>query len=73
MTIPVFDYAGMTQAERSSIERTFAPLTMLTEVLDWGRSQHPPVAVSEIITQDEYTHDVLVPFANSRYLNFDTT
>ena len=32
----------------------------------------PRVAVAEIVTQDEYTHDVVPPFAEY-YLSFDTT
>jgi hypothetical protein len=29
--------------------------------------------VDEIVTMDEYTHDVLVPVPGRRYLAFDTT
>lgn len=35
--------------------------------------QRPPLAIQEIITQDEYTHDVLVPFLEGRYLVYDIT
>jgi hypothetical protein len=33
----------------------------------------PPLTVSEIVTQDEYTHDVVMPFGPAHYLSFDTT
>jgi len=46
--------------------------TSLEKALNWGRTQSPPVAVEAILTQDEYTHDVLIPFEN-RYLVYDTT
>lgn len=45
----------------------------LAEVLTWSRAQRPPHAVTEIVTQDEYTHDVIVPLDERHYLAFDTT
>ena len=45
----------------------------LERVLEWGRAQTPPRRVEEIITQDEFTHDVLVPVDNSQYLAYDVT
>lgn len=38
-----------------------------------GRTHVPPLRVEEIITQDEFTHDVLVPLDNSQYLAYDVT
>jgi hypothetical protein len=45
----------------------------LGDVLSWGRAQAPPRSVTEIITQDEYTHDVIVALEAPYYLVFDTT
>ena len=45
----------------------------LGDVLSWGRAQRPPRSVAEIITQDEYTHDVLIELDAPHYLVFDTT
>jgi hypothetical protein len=45
----------------------------LADVLRWGREQSPPRVVVEIITQDEYTHDVVVPFEGDHFLAFDAT
>jgi hypothetical protein len=45
----------------------------LAEVLAWAREQSPPREVVEIVTQDEYTHDVVVPFEGDCFLVFDTT
>jgi len=45
----------------------------LGDVLSWGRVQSPPRSVTEIITQDEYTHDVVVELEAPYYLVFDTT
>ena len=45
----------------------------LGDVLNWARRQSPPRSVAEIITQDEYTHDVVVALDSPYYLVFDTT
>ena len=45
----------------------------LADVLAWARHQTPPRTVTEIITQDEYTHDVVIGFGERCYLVFDTT
>ena len=54
------------------VERTFAEYSTLADLLGWAGRQVPRVAVAEIVTQDEYTHDVVLPFAE-HYLSFDTT
>jgi hypothetical protein len=45
----------------------------LGQLLERGRTLDPPLAVDGIVTQDEYTHDVLVPLPGGRWLVFDTT
>ena len=55
-----------------TVEQTFAHCHTLADVLAWGARQVPRVNVAEIVTQDEYTHDVVLPFAEL-YLSFDTT
>lgn len=71
--LTLFDYAGLGDAARSAIERTFGGFTMLHHMLDWGRDSEPRIDVDEIITMDEYTHDVLVRLPDQQYLAFDTT
>lgn len=48
----------------------------LGDVLTWAAGKpkdevHPQI-VAEVITQDEYTHDVIVPYKNV-FLVYDTT
>jgi hypothetical protein len=56
----------------AEIEGTFRDCYTLADLLAWAGRQSPRVRVAEIVTQDEYTHDVVLPFASS-YLSFDTT
>ena len=53
--------------------RALRACTTLAAVLAWGRTRTPPRAPSEIVTQDEYTHDVVLPLDAQRWLVFDTT
>ena len=58
------------------VARAEAALThhvTLADVLRWAREQVPPRAVAEIVTQDEYTHDVVLPFDGEYFLAFDAT
>jgi hypothetical protein len=48
-------------------------LRTLGDVLSWGRRQQPKREVAEIVTQDEYTHDVIVGWDANVWLVFDTT
>ena len=48
-------------------------LFTLADVFAWARQASPPRQVEEIITQDEYTHDVLLPLTGSHFLAFDVT
>ena len=70
--IPLIDYANLDEGTRTRLAATVAVQTSLERVLNWGREQHPPIDVESILTQDEYTHDVLIPF-EGRYLVYDTT
>ena len=62
---------SVTELEKISV--AVAPLHTLGDLLDWARHLSPPVADPVIVTQDEYTHDVLIPYGAGRWLDFDTT
>lgn len=48
-------------------------LRTLSGVLEWLRVQEPPPLLQVIVTQDEYTHDVIVPWSERLVLVFDAT
>ncbi len=70
--VPLIDYAGLDPAERTALEEAIAEQTTLERALDWARTLSPPQSVASVLTQDEYTHDVLLPYGN-RYLAYDTS
>jgi hypothetical protein len=72
-TIPV---TGAGHAAPDVVARAGAAVAhraTLADVLAWGRAQSPPAAVLEVVTQDEYTHDVVMPFGGEHFLAFDAT
>jgi hypothetical protein len=48
-------------------------LRTLEEVIRWAAAQAPPKQITDVVTQDEYTHDVVVAWDESVHLVFDTT
>lgn len=70
--IPLVDHAELQPTERESLGRAVAAHTTLERVLDWARAHTPPLVVESVLTQDEYTHDVLIPYGR-RYLVYDTS
>lgn len=47
-------------------------LATLADVVRWGLAQAPPEMIADVIVQDEYSHDIVLPW-RGRYLVFDTT
>ena len=70
--IPLVDYARLDEGTRTRLAAIVADQTSLERVLNWGKDQCPPIDIESILTQDEYTHDVLIPF-EGRYLVYNTT
>ena len=72
-SIPVYDRAALPPDELRALEAAVQSLVTLADVLAWARGQMPPRTVAEIVTQDEYTHDVVLEATGLPYLVFDTT
>lgn len=45
----------------------------LDQVVRWGLAATPERMVRDVVIQDEFTHDVVVPWSEERYLVYDTT
>lgn len=69
MPTPLIDYADLPPARRAALEGVVRDQTLLAHVVAWAG----PAAIEEIVTQDEYTHDVLIPFERDLYLVYDST
>ena len=60
----------------AAIENELANHKTLGQVLTWAgakpKADFLPQIVAEVITQDEFTHDVIIPYKNL-FLVYDTT
>jgi hypothetical protein len=71
-TVPVRGAERVDERVLADVQRVFATCVTLADVLRWAGQQIPRAHVAEIVTQDEYTHDVVLPFGPA-FLSFDTT
>jgi hypothetical protein len=73
----VVNHANLSVEEIAQIERELSGQQNLNDVMKWALS-HPkdlfiPSVVANVIVQDEFTHDVIVPYRNGLVLVYDTT
>ena len=73
MPIPLIDRAQLEPTEREQLAAEIADQTTLGDVLEWGFAQKPVRQPEEIVTQDEYTHDVVIPIRPPLYLAYDVS
>ena len=71
--IPLHDYAALMPARANALRDAVQPLRTLGDVLAWSRTGTRSRQPTEIVTQDEYTHDVVFDLDGELYLAFDTT
>ena len=69
--------ANLSPTQVAAIESELAGLENLNDVMRWGLADKSGAIISgvvaEVITQDEYTHDVVVPWRDHLVLVFDAT
>jgi hypothetical protein len=68
--------SSLSDTEFEALEAEIGAHTGLNQVLAWAATKpkdsvHPQY-VAEVITEDEFTHDVIVPYRNL-FLVYDTT
>ena len=71
--VPFRDYAGLGAEEHARLARVVAGHQDLLDVFAWGRVQSPPAHPADLVKQDEFTHDVLMPYTEGRWLVYGTT
>jgi hypothetical protein len=70
--IALTDRSGLGTELLAALKTELAPLTILQDVIRWGYAQTPPRDVSDVVIQDEFTHDVVLSWRHV-FLVFDTT
>ncbi len=68
----LIDRAGLGSEQLAALKLELKGLTILQDVIRWGFAQTPPSDVADVVIQDEFTHDVVLPWREV-FLVFDTT
>lgn len=72
-SMQIVDRVGLSAGERRQIAALVTAHTSLDRVIAWALGCTPPRLVADVVIQDEYTHDVVVPYEGGRYLVYDST
>ena len=48
-------------------------LGSLEQAMNWAFARKPAAKLVEVVTQDEFTHDIVIRVDDDLFLNFDTT
>jgi hypothetical protein len=48
-------------------------LGSLEQAMKWAFARTPPARLVDVVTQDEFTHDIVIRLEDDLFLNFDTT
>jgi hypothetical protein len=67
----VEDRVGLPPEELAALEGELAAVATLHELILWGLRRD--LIVSDVVVQDEYTHDVVLPYRGDLHLVFDST
>ena len=73
----VVNHADVPPEELARLAGELSGLHSLNDVMRWARSHPPgvfiPSVVADVVVQDEFTHDLVVPYRDGLVLVFDTT
>lgn len=72
-TMDIDDRVGLDPLTLATLQREVGRQRTLDEVVRWALADTPPRLVADVVVQDEYTHDVVVPYRTGVYLVYDTT
>jgi hypothetical protein len=72
MGLPISARAALSDEQLAALAREIEPLASLADVIRWGLARRPEAIIAAVVIQDEYSHDVVIPWEGT-YLVFDTT
>jgi hypothetical protein len=75
--LTVINLASLPSDQFTQLERELGGHRSLSDILSWSQRQQPgtlaPQIITDVVVQDEFTHDVIVPWGESLVLVYDTT
>ena len=71
--IPIENRAGLEADRFSHIAGTLSGQGSIKHAVDWLAAHDPPITPAGMVTQDEFSHDILVAYPGELWLVYDTT
>ncbi len=73
MSFPIENRARLSTNDFGRIADAVATHGSIKRAVDWMARHDPPLAPSGMVTQDEYSHDILVAIPAGLWLVYDST
>ena len=70
--VPVANLSALTPERFTPLRDVLAHHTSMQRALAWFFAATPPLAPDDLITQDEFSYDLLVPYPGGLWLSYDT-
>lgn len=68
---PIENRANLPAAPFAQLAQALASHRSIKHALDWLTAHTPPLTLSDMVTQDEFSHDILVEYPGGLYLAYD--
>ncbi|MGC8638980.1 MAG: hypothetical protein ACP5XB_03770 [Isosphaeraceae bacterium] len=71
--VPVENRARLTAESLSPLRNSLADHRFIKRAVDWLAAHDPPIAPTGMVTRDEFSHDILVPYPGGLWLVYDSS
>ncbi len=72
-SFPIENRAHLPAAEFDPLASALARQSSIKIALDWLSDHRPPRTVADMVTQDEFSHDIIVDYLRGLSLVYDVT
>ena len=72
-SFPIENRSGLSGEDFARIAKAVASQGSIKQALNWFLGHNPPLVPSEMVTQDEFSHDILVAHPGDTWLAYSTT
>jgi hypothetical protein len=71
--VPIENRANLGEADFGRIAEAVAGHRSIRHAIAWFARQVPPLVPADMVTQDEFSHDILVAYPGGLWLVYDST
>lgn len=73
MAFPIENRAGLAPGDFARLASAAASQGSIKHALEWLLGHSPPLTPTGMVTQDEFSHDILVAYPGELWLAYSTT